>query len=89
MSGTRPVGPMRECLRPRKGPPALVLQCFRCGLTKEIEDDGRRVAHAWAHASACAQAPEGGGPPQLQLKSSSSLEMRTEDQELWFQIKTA
>src|SRR5262245_33944402 len=79
---------MLECLRKRPGPPALWLQCARCGVTRQIEDDGKRVHHAQAHASACPEPPPGGpAEQQLKLISSDRLEMQTSDGSLWFEIR--
>lgn len=79
---------MREVLRPRPGQPCLTLRCSRCGVSRDIEDDGRRVHHAQVHASACAEPPEAGaGDVQLKLISSDILEMQTTDGVLWFEIR--
>jgi hypothetical protein len=78
---------MLECLRERPGPPALMLRCARCGVTRQIEDDGRRVHHAQVHASSCPDPPPGGPSEQeLKLISSDRLEMQTPDGTVWFEI---
>jgi hypothetical protein len=77
---------MLECLRARPGPPSLTLKCFRCGLTRQIEDDGRRVHHAQAHVTACTEAPDDTSAPRLRLVSSNHLEMQLQDGTVWFEI---
>ena len=76
---------MVELLRPRKKAAATVLRCFRCGVTRELEDDGRRAHHAKRHMTACTNAPA--ELAQMNLVSSDHLEMTLEDGSTWFQIK--
>jgi hypothetical protein len=57
-------------------------------LNREIEDDGRRVHHAQAHATACPDPPPGGPSEQrLTLISGDRLEMQTADGAVWFEIR--
>lgn len=79
---------MIEVLRKRQGPPSLTLRCGRCGASREIEDDGRRVHHAKEHAAACPDPPPGGPDEhRLTLISSDKLEMQTASGEVWFEIR--
>ena len=65
-----------------------MLRCTRCGLSREIEDDGRRVHHAQAHAAACPDPPPGGpGEQRLTLISGDRLEMQMADGGVWFEIR--
>ena len=77
---------MIECLRIRRVP-QLKLTCFRCGLARDIDDDGRRVHQANAHVSSCPQAPGDGSQPQLRLVNSDHLELTTSDGAKWLQIR--
>lgn len=76
---------MMELFRPRKKAAVTVLRCFRCGVTRELEDDGRRAHHAKVHMSSCASAPA--ELAQMNLVSSNHLEMRLDDGSTWFEIR--
>jgi len=79
---------MLEYLRVRRRrTPSLMLQCFRCGVTREIEDDGRRVHHAQVHQTACTRLPAAAIEPQLTLVSSDRLEVQLGDGSIWFEIR--
>ena len=78
---------MLECLRIRPAPPSLKLRCFRCGLVRDIEDDGRRVHQANVHVSSCPEAPGEGSQPQLRLVNSDHLELTTSDGKTWLEIR--
>ena len=77
---------MIECLRIRQAPHSLILRCFRCGLVRGIEDDGRRVHQAHVHVSSCPEAPDESSQAQLRLVSSDHLELTTSDGSKWLQI---
>jgi len=77
--------PMIEALRERRKAPAVQLRCFRCGLTRELADDGRRVHYAQMHVTACTSAaPE---PGVMRLINSNHLEVVLEDGTTWIQIR--
>jgi uncharacterized C2H2 Zn-finger protein len=78
---------MVECLRPRPAPPTLVLRCYRCGLIRDIEDDGRRVHQAHVHVSSCPQPAAESSQPELRLVSSDHLELKLSDGTTWLQIR--
>jgi hypothetical protein len=78
---------MLEYLRLRRRTPSLVLQCFRCGVTRQIEDDGRRVHHAQVHQNACPEAPTAAAEPRLRLVSSDHLEVQMADGSIWFELR--
>jgi hypothetical protein len=78
---------MIECLRIRRAPQSLKLTCFRCGLVRDIEDDGRRVHQANVHVSSCPQAPGDGSQAELRLVNSDHLELTTSDGAKWLQIR--
>lgn len=78
---------MVECLRTRRGPPSLTLQCHRCGLTRQIQDDGQRIKEAQVHVSACPKAPAQSSESRLRLVSSNHLEMVMADGGVWFEIR--
>jgi uncharacterized C2H2 Zn-finger protein len=78
---------MVECLRPRRALPVLVLRCFRCGLVRDLDDDGRRVHQAHGHASKCPDPPAESSESQLRLVNSDHLELRLSDGATWLQIR--
>ena len=75
---------MRPCARAERRP--VWLRCFRCGITRELADDGRRVHYAQVHVTACTSpAPE---PGEMRLISSNHLEVVLGDGTTWLQIRS-
>jgi hypothetical protein len=78
---------MIEQLRERRRAPVLRLRCLKCGLVRDLNDDGRRVHYAKTHAAACVSSPAEAREPQMRLISSDHLELHTEDGSTWIQIR--
>jgi hypothetical protein len=65
----------------------LVFRCFLCGVTWQVEDDGRRVRHAQVHVSKCPSGPASGTETKLHLITPDHLQLQLVDGSVWLEVR--